>query len=318
MEGTEIMRFRNRLGALCAAVFIGCAGLTASAGEVASPDEMAPAQQVVEEGMIPITGADVKDGVYDVEVESSSSMFRIVKAELTVKEGEMRAVMTLGGKGYLKLYMGTGEEAAAASEEEYIGFAEDAEGAYTYEVPVETLDAAVACAAFSKKKEKWYDRELVFRSDSLPEGVVLSKPAVTDFKDGSYEIDVTLTGGSGKAKVESPARIEVKEGIATATVAWSSPNYDYMRLGSRIYHPVNTDGNSVFEIPVTVFDGEMAVIADTTAMSAPHEVAYTLYFDSASAKRAGGNGVVTAAAAAAAAVVAVLIFVIFARRKKAS
>lgn len=314
-----IMKYKYRLGAFCAALWIGCTGLTVSAGEVAAPDEMAPVQQVVEEDMVPITGVDVKDGVYEVEVDSSSSMFRIVKAQLTVEEGGMCAVMTLSGKGYLMLYMGTGEEAVAAPEEDYIGFVEDSEGAYTYEVPVEALDAAIACTAFSKKKEKWYDRELVFRSDSLPEGAVLSKPAATDLKDGSYRMNVTLAGGSGKAAVESPANIQVSGGTATATIVWSSSNYDYMRLGSRLYYPVNTEGNSTFEIPVTVFDGEMAVIADTTAMSTPHEVSYTLYFDTASAKRNGGNVyVIAAAAAAAAAVVAALAAGLFVRRRKSS
>ena len=41
------------------------------------------------------------------------------------------------------------------------------------------------------------------------------------------------------------------------------------------------DGHSVFEIPVIFFDRNMAVIADTTAMSQPHEISYTLHFDSA-------------------------------------
>ena len=40
----------------------------------------------------------------------------------------------------------------------------------------------------------------------------------------------------------------------------------------------------MFEIPVTVFDRKMAVAADTTAMSTPHEIEYTLLFDSSSIK----------------------------------
>lgn len=51
------------------------------------------------------------------------------------------------------------------------------------------------------------------------------------------------------------------------------------------YEPVNKDGNSTFEIPVTVFDAEMEVTADTVAMSTPHEIDYTLNFDSSSMKR---------------------------------
>ena len=59
------------------------------------------------------------------------------------------------------------------------------------------------------------------------------------------------------------------------------------------YLPVNTEGNSTFEIPVSVFDEPMTVIGDTTAMSVPHEVEYTLTFASesvASVQSSGGNG----------------------------
>ena len=96
--------------------------------------------------------------------------------------------------------------------------------------------------------------------------------------------EVTLTGGSGRATVESPAKIVVKDGKITATVIWSSPNYDYMIVGGEKYMPVELDGveNSAFEIPVAGFDFEIPVKADTTAMSQPHEIAYTLSFDSAS------------------------------------
>ena len=107
-------------------------------------------------------------GTYDIEVESSSSMFNVEKAELTIAEdGSMSAVITLGGTGYSKLYMGTGEQAATADEADVIPFVEDSEGAYTYTIPVEALDQPIDCAAFSTKKEEWYDRQLTFLSDSI-------------------------------------------------------------------------------------------------------------------------------------------------------
>lgn len=183
---------------------------------VASADEMAGVEDVVEEGMTPIDGSQVKDGVYDITVDSSSSMFQIVSCELTVENGSMTAQMTMGGTGYLYVYMGTGEQAANADESEYIPFVEDAAGAHTYTVPVEALDAGVPCAAFSKNKEKWYDRTLVFRADSLPtdafaEGVVTTAEDLS-LADGAYQVDVTLEGGSGRASVESPARMTVENG----------------------------------------------------------------------------------------------------------
>ena len=253
---------------------------------VASADEMAGVEDVVEEGMTPIDGSQVKDGVYDITVDSSSSMFQIVSCELTVENGSMTAQMTMGGTGYLYVYMGTGEQAANADESEYIPFVEDAAGAHTYTVPVEALDAGVPCAAFSKTKEKWYDRTLVFRADSLPtdafaEGVVTTAEDLS-LADGAYQVDVTLEGGSGRASVESPARMTVENGKVTATIVWSSSNYDYMKVDGVRYDAVIENDRSVFTIPVTCFDWKMAVVADTIAMSQPHEIDYALRFDSAS------------------------------------
>ena len=103
-----------------------------------------------------------------------------------------------------------------------------------------------------------------------------------DKADGTYTVEVTLAGGSGKASVESPATLVAKDGAATATIVWSSANYDYMIVDGVKYTPQIKDNHSVFEIPVTSFDSDMAVKADTTAMSTPHEIDYTLYFDSSS------------------------------------
>lgn len=42
-------------------------------------------------------------------------------------------------------------------------------------------------------------------------------------EDGTYEFDVTLTGGTGRATVESPGKVEIKDKEATAIIIWSSP-----------------------------------------------------------------------------------------------
>lgn len=119
----------------------------------------------------PVTGDMLNAGTYEgIEVSSSSSMFKIVACTLTVAEdGKMTAVLTLSGKGYAKLFLGTGEEALKAEETAFAPFVEDAAGKYTYEIPVEALDKPIACAAFSIKKESWYDRIIQFSSDSLPQ-----------------------------------------------------------------------------------------------------------------------------------------------------
>lgn len=256
--------------------------------KIASADAMVTPEEVVEEGMEPVYGDSIKDGVYEVTVDSSSSMFNIESCQLTVADGKMSAVMTMGGTGYLYLYMGTAEEAAAASEADYISFVENAEGKHTFEVPVEALDAGIDCAAFSKKKEMWYDRQLCFRADSLPMDAI-AEGAVTTVEtlglaDGEYTVEVTLEGGSGKASVSSPVQLTVENGQAYAVIIWSSPNYDYMKVDDVQYDLANEElglqGNSAFKIPVSGFDWKMAVKADTIAMSEPHEIDYTLYFDS--------------------------------------
>lgn len=306
--------------------------------QVASEEEKAAVQEVGVEGMEPVYGKDVKDGVYEVEAESSSAMFRIEKAELTVKEGEMTAVLTMGGTGYLKVYMGTGQEAAADDPASYIAFEENAEGKHTYTVPVAALDLPIACAAFSKNKEKWYDRQILFRAESLPADAVLvelpdyealkkaakekriaamreekeaaeeiteteempdaketeaaaenepapdgteakaAEPVFLEMDDGEYAVTVDVAGGTGKTTVTSPAGLMIRDGLAYARIEWSSTHYDYMLVGGEKYLPVNEEGYSTFEIPILAFDEPMPVIADTIAMSTPHEIAYTLTF----------------------------------------
>ena len=114
------------------------------------------------------------DGTYEISVDSSSSMFRIVHAELTVADGQMTCAMTLGGTGYEKLFMGTSDEAASASDDQCHFFVEGDDGSYTYTVPVASLDEECDCAAFSIRKQKWYDRTLVFESGDLPESAFRS------------------------------------------------------------------------------------------------------------------------------------------------
>lgn len=258
----------------------------AKSDQVASSSQMAPVEDVVDPDMVPIYADSLKDGVYPVAVDSSSSMFKIDSCELTVENGQMTVAMRMGGTGYLKVFMGTGEQAAQAADTDCIPFEERSDGVHTFTVPVEALDKGVPCAAFSKNKEIWYDRTLVFRADSLPleafQDGVYPTAASLGLSDGSYAVAAELGGGSGRASIQSPAALRVEGGQAVVTVVWGSSNYDYMRVGEEMFYPVQTEGNSAFELPVSVFDRKLTVYADTTAMSTPHEIEYTLRFDSAS------------------------------------
>ena len=111
------------------------------------------------------------------------------------------------------------------------------------------------------------------------------EPAETVPEDGTYTASVTLEGGSGRASVQSPAVLRCEDGKFYATIVWSSPNFDYMKVDGEKYLPTNTEGNSTFELPVAAFDQKLDVIADTVAMSEPHEVEYTLFFDSATLQK---------------------------------
>ncbi len=100
--------------------------------------------------------------------------------------------------------------------------------------------------------------------------------------DGSYHIEVTLTGGTGKAKIASPVQLVVKDGRISATLVWSSANYDYMKVDGVRYDAVIEDGHSTFTVPVASLEEPLPVVADTVAMSTPHEIEYTITFDAAS------------------------------------
>lgn len=269
-------------------------------------------------GMVPIYGRDIADGTYPVNVESTSVFFKIVGAELMVHGDEMTASITIGSRSYLYVYMGTAAQAAEASRGDWIP-GDGGERYTVFTIPVPALNAPFECAAYSKNRQLWYDRQLLIDASALPEDALafelpdygLVEQAVMDFQpdgggtadgggaedagaaapepvalqrpDGEYSIEVNLAGGSGRASVSSPTLLTVREGRAWASLLWSSPYYDYMVVGDTVYDNLTTDGgNSTFEIPVTVMDAPMAVVADTTAMGDPLEIEYTLTFYSES------------------------------------
>lgn len=104
------------------------------------------------------------------------------------------------------------------------------------------------------------------------------EPVSIDKPDGEYSIGLDAVGGSGKSSISSPALLIIRDGKAYTQLEWSSANYDYMIVGGEKYLPINPEGNSVFEVPVSVLDTAMPVLADTTAMGTPHEISYALTF----------------------------------------
>ncbi len=150
---------------------------------------------------------------------------------------------------------------------------------FGFDIPVPTLDEEFDLALIGKKGT-WYDHKV---SVSNPVPVEESGKTVDDLAlaDGTYTAELTFAGGSGKAYIQSPCTLTVADGKAVATVVWSSSKYDYMLVDGERYDVLTTEPGSTFEIPVAAFDTELTVIGDTTAMSTPHEIEYTLNFDSA-------------------------------------
>lgn len=104
--------------------------------------------------------------------------------------------------------------------------------------------------------------------------------------DGKYTIEVTLSGGTGRAYIHSPTELEIENGVMTAEIVWSSSSYDYMEIDGREYYPVSSEENSTFVIEIPTLDTDIPVLAETLAMSEPHLIEYTLNFDSATIKEA--------------------------------
>ena len=131
-----------------------------------------------------------------------------------------------------------------------------------FDVPVPALNEEFDLALIGTKG-KWYDHKVsVTNPEKLDDAAGEGKTAAElGLEDGTYTMEVALTGGSGRATVTSPAEVTIAGEEASAKIEWSSPNYDYMVVDGEKYEPINEDGNSVFEIPVSVFDAEMPVTA---------------------------------------------------------
>ena len=225
------------------------------------------------------TAPALADGVYLADFNTDSTMFHVNevcegKGTLTVKDGKMTIHVSLSSTSILNLYPGLAEDAQKdgaellqPSKDELTypdGLKETVNG---FDIPVPVLDQEFDVALIGKKG-KWYDHK-VSVSNPVPQG----QEALAD---GEYTVEAVLSGGTGKAKLLNPTALTVSEGEITATIVWSSSNYDYMIVNGDQYLPITTEGGSTFQIPVESLGVEIPVTADTVAMGTPHEIAYTI------------------------------------------
>ena len=237
------------------------------------------------------------DGVYTADFDTDSSMFHANEAcdgkgTLTVKDGEMTIHVSLVSKTILNLFPGLAEDAQKDGAvllqptTDTVTYSDGlSEEVYGFDIPVPALNTEFDLALIGKKGV-WYDHKV---SVSNPEPQEDAGKTAQDLglADGSYTAEVAFSGGSGKSHIESPVTLTVKDGAVTAAVVWSSSKYDYMIVDGERCDVLTTEPGSTFEIPVAAFDTDLTVIGDTTAMSTPHEIEYTLNFASATLTPAG-------------------------------
>lgn len=281
------------VSALLAASLAGCGSSASSVASSASSEAVSSVAESAVSGAASESAAAssaraLEDGTYTAEFDTDSSMFHVNEASdgkgtLTVEDGQMTLHISLQSKKIVNLYVGMAAD-APDHEADWLQPTTDtvtysdgtSEEVYGFDVPVEALDTDFQLAILGTKG-KWYDHTVSVRNVEAQAEEAVETPA-----DGSYTCEVTLEGGSGRATVDSPAALTVADGKMTATIVWSSPNYDYMIVDGEKYLPTNTEGNSTFEIPVSALGTPLSVVADTVAMSTPHEIEYTLTFSAPS------------------------------------
>lgn len=201
------------------------------------------------------------DGNYQVDVDTGNKMFKVTNCILTSEKGKMYAVITLSGTGYDYLYMGSAADAAEAAAKDYISYVADEAGKYIYKVPVESLDKGIAVAAHSIKKDKWYDRTLIFSSASAKRIIA----------DGTYQVNAEA---GGKMFRVTDCVMTVKNGQMTAAVTLSGRGYNRIYLGD-VNNASDDEKNWIlpdsllaeqytFQIPVEKLDEVMTIAVHTT------------------------------------------------------
>ena len=268
---------------LLAAALTGC-GAASSTASSAAGSEAASSVASSAAAASETAAAALPDGVYTAEFDTDSGMFHANEAcdgkgTLTVENGKMTFHVSLASKKIVNLYVGMAADADANKADwllpttDTVTYSDGtSEEVYGYDIPVTAVDEDFQLALLGTKG-KWYDHTVSIRNAEPKAEAAAETPA-----DGEYHVNVVLEGGSGRATVDSPAAQTVADGKMTATIVWSSPNYDYMIVDGEKYLPTNTEGNSTFVIPVAALGTPLSVTADTVAMSTPHEIEYTLTF----------------------------------------
>lgn len=229
-----------------------------------------------------------ENGTYSAQVTTDSALLRFSDCKLSIDDSGMTAVLTATQNKFDYIYLGAAEN-ARSDESGWIAAQPNADGAYTYELKIASLDSNIPLAVYSSQQKMWQDRTLRIEAASLvrleeTKGERDAEAAETDdaveaetYEGESGEPDTfSFSGGSGRVTITcSDVRVD-EQGRARATIVFSSPNYTYVRVGNQQYECVCDAETSRVDIPVKL-NRSFEVYGTTTAMSSVHEVEYTLY-----------------------------------------
>ena len=242
---------------MCAVCLLHCAALSEAASEFQTETALA-------------------DGIYSADFITDSSMFRINEAldgkgTLTVSNGVITIHITLNSKKIVNLYPGKAEDAKRDGAtllqptEDQVTYPDGwTETVYGFDVPVPALEAEFDLALVGTKG-KWYDHK-----------VKVSNPVIiSPEKEFLIPQEFSFSGGSGRVAITCE-QVWMENGQAMASIAFSSPHYTYVKVEGIEYPCTNDENRSVAVIPVNLNEN-MEISAQTTAMSTPHEISYSLY-----------------------------------------
>lgn len=99
---------------------------------------------------------------------------------------------------------------------------------------------------------------------------------MTNLPNGDFKTEIILSGGTGRATIQNPADVHIKDGIITADIFWSSPYYDLMVVDGKQYTPTSMEGGSRFTVVIPALDTPLNIQAETVAMTTPHMIDYTI------------------------------------------
>lgn len=268
---------KNNLRRVLAVLFLALMTTAASFGpisvsadqehsDVAGSGETVSTRPVGRYGMTPIRGSDVNDGTYDIDVDVSSQFFRIDSCKLTVNDGKMTAAIQLDTFSYSLIYNGTGKEAAKADASDYIEITEDKEGYASFTIPVDALDKQISIASFSTRKNKWYDRTILFDATSLPASSLhVTLPDFDAIEDGlkaiGYDTDkLDAASDLAKAKRDTSETAGSSSGDVSGTAGSSSES-------------TSTDKEPSADVPADTGESLSSVSASSAAsqLDAPAE-----------------------------------------------